>query len=308
VKNLDVIIISWNGAAETLSCLESFQSWGCPPRHVWVVDNASKDRGEMARAERYPFVTIIDSPENRGFAGGNNLAIRRIMEGGGDGFVLLINNDAFLEEKDAALLMAVLEADQRLGLTGPAIGNQTGRSLTWIGGGRDISRYLDSHIYLPTGPGGPGEKEPPHLVDYLPGTAVCIRRRLFTLIGLFDEDYFFGGEMADFCERARAAGFQSAVHYRAVALHRLDRSSAIRENLHIYYILRNRFLFVRKFRRGEKGRLMAFWCGVGVFLAAAALLKGQTRRFRAIGLALGDALVGRYGNQNRRILQGSGPS
>jgi len=304
--SLNVIIINWNNTAETLSCLESFGSWGRHPKNIWVVDNASTDRGTIMISERYPSVRVIGSPENRGFAGGNNLAIRRILEDGEEGPILLVNNDAFLEEKDAALLMEALESDPHLGLIGPVIKNQNDQSVIWIGGGRDISKYLDSHIYLPDGPKGLSVEEPIHPVDYLPGTVALIRRRLFSEIGLFDEDYFFGGEMADFCERARKAGYHSAVHYQAASSHRLDRSAAIRETLHIYYILRNRFLFVRKFRQGQRGRLIAFWSGAGLLLASAALLKGQTRRSRAIGLALRDALTGRYGNQNRRILPGSG--
>ncbi|MCU0579385.1 MAG: hypothetical protein MUF69_07540, partial [Desulfobacterota bacterium] len=145
-------------------------------------------------------------------------------------------------------------------------------------------------------------------VDYLPGTAALIRRRLFSRIGLFDEDYFFGGEMADLCERARQDGSEPAVHYRAGATHHLERSSAVRENLHIYYILRNRFLFIRKFRAGRKGRLLAFWSAAGLYLAGAALLQRRTQRCRAIGLALGDGWAGRYGNQNQRLLPGRGCS
>jgi hypothetical protein len=204
--------------------------------------------------------------------------------------------------------MEALEAHRSLGLVGPVIENRQGRSQTWIGGGRDISRYLDSHLYLPGRPARVAEEEVLQPVDYLPGTAALIRRRLFSRIGLFDEDYFFGGEMADFCERARQAGFEAAVHYRASATHHLERSSAVRENLHIYYILRNRFLFIRKFRAGKKGRLLVFWSAAGLFLAGAALLQRRTQRCRAIRLALADAWAGRYGNQNQRLLPGSGCS
>ena len=178
--SLNVIIINWNNTAETLSCLESFCSWDRLPENIWVVDNASSDRGTIMISERYPSVRVIGSPVNRGFAGGNNLAIRRILEDGEAGPILLVNNDALLKEKDAALLMEALESDPHLGLIGPVIKNQKDQSVIWIGGGRDISKYLDSHIYLPDGPKGLSVEEPIHPVDYLPGTVALIRRRLFS--------------------------------------------------------------------------------------------------------------------------------
>jgi hypothetical protein len=299
-----VIVINWNNTPETLICLHSLTAWKDLRPVLWVVDNASADQGPERIARDFPQVHLIPSNVNLGFAGGNNLAIRQVQESGVD-WILLLNNDAHLAENQAEALIQVLETQPGLGLVGPVIENHKGVAVQWVAGGKDISRYLDSHIYLPRWPLKVGDGSRLNRVDYVPGTAVLIRASLFTLVGVFDEEYFFGGEMADLCERARRFGFDSAVDVQSLASHTLDRSSEIRERLHIYYILRNRFLFINKNRASQKVRLWSFWMGVGLILSAAALKKRQPQRSWIILLALRDALAGRFGNQNQRVLSRS---
>jgi hypothetical protein len=298
---LAAIVINWNNTSETLTCLHSLGTWKDLKPVLWVVDNDSTDQGPERIARHFPQVQLIASSVNLGFAGGNNIAIRRILESGAD-WILLLNNDADLKEDQAAALIQGLQSRPRLGLVGPVIENHQGPAVRWVAGGKDIARSLDSHIYLPHWPLKEDNGARLRRVDYVPGTAVLIRPSLFTLIGCFAEEYFFGGEMADLCERARRSGFDSAVDVQTLASHTLDRSSEIRERLHIYYILRNRFLFINRNRAGQKVRLWLFWMGAGLMMAAAAFTKRQPQRSRVILMALQDALVGRFGNQNQRVL------
>ena len=55
-----------------------------------VVDNASVDNSRELLARDYPWVRVIASPTNLGFAGGNNLALRQVSTP----FAVLLNNDA----------------------------------------------------------------------------------------------------------------------------------------------------------------------------------------------------------------------
>jgi GT2 family glycosyltransferase len=117
-----------------------------------------------------------------------------------------------------------------------------------------------------------------------------------------DDDYFFGGEMADLCHRARLRGFRSVTDPRARAQHDLDRSSRDRQTLHIYYVLRNRFLFVRKHYPRRRHWLYARWTARGILTALAALCRGNPRRARAVTLGVLDGIRGRFGGQNERVL------
>jgi len=58
-------------------------------------------------------------------------------------------------------------------------------------------------------------------IDYISGCAMMIRRRVFEKIGLFDERYFLYFEDADFCLRAKKAGFRIAVESKSIIVHQL---------------------------------------------------------------------------------------
>jgi GT2 family glycosyltransferase len=293
---LAVVVLNWNAAEDTAACLRSVQGWeaaGLPGRPaLWVVDNGSRPPGIEPVRREFPDAHILASPVNRGFAGGSNLGIEAALADGSDA-ILLLNNDATVEQSGVATLLATLASDPRIGVVGPTLWHR-GRCVS--AGGRDIARHGVTHLRLP--------EPPPTLldVDYVPGAVALVRRQVFEAVGLLDEDYFFGGEMADLCRRARLRGFRSVTDPRARAAHDLDRSSRERRILHVYYIVRNRFLFVRKHYPRRRAWLYAVWTGWAALAALAALGRGDVRRARAVALGVLDAARGRFGGQNDRVL------
>lgn len=89
---------------------------------------------------------------------------------------------------------------------------------------------------------------------------------------------------------------------RARAEHDLDRSAGDRRILHLYYVVRNRFLFVRKHYPRRRAWLYARWAGRAGVTALAAFGRGDRRRARAAALGVADGLRGRFGGQNERVL------
>lgn len=293
---LAVIILNWNAVAETVHCIRTLRFWERVHPTIWIVDNGSADGGDEVISRECPGVHLIHNPTNLGFAGGNNRGIVQALSAG-DAPILLLNNDAFIKEQDVIRLMDTLQSDARLGLVGPLLFDAADTSRLLSAGGRDISRYANSHICEVTG------GEPVREVDYVPGTVVMVRAEVFRTVGLFDEDYFFGGELADLCERARQHGYVSAIDTWARAFHALDRSSDLRERLHIYYVFRNRYLFTRKFRHTRRVPLYSFWTLYGLAVSLAAQLRGKQAKARAIRLGVLDGLRGRFGGQNERVLR-----
>jgi GT2 family glycosyltransferase len=117
-----------------------------------------------------------------------------------------------------------------------------------------------------------------------------------------DEDFFFGSEIADLCLQAREHGYLSAVDTRARAFHALGRSSDFRDTLYTYYIIRNRFLLIRKFHSRWKALFYGFWTLYSLALSLKVRLGGKQHTARAIDLGLIDGLRGRFGGQNERVL------
>ena len=292
---LAVIVLNWNAAAETISCVRAIASWKRLRPTVWVVDNGSADGSAGVIARECPDVRLIRNSVNLGFAGGNNRGIVQALSTG-DAPLLLLNNDAFIEEQQVIRLLDTLQADERLGFVGPLLFDADGEGRLLSAGGRDIARHTNTHI------GKVMDGAPVRKVDYVPGTVVVVRAAVFRAVGLFDQDYFFGGEVADLCERARQHGYSSAIDARAQAFHATSHSADLRGTLHIYYVFRNRLLFIRKFRRAQIIPLYSFWTLYGLAVSLRAQLRGEQIRARAIRLGLLDGLRGRFGGQNERVL------
>jgi GT2 family glycosyltransferase len=138
-------------------------------------------------------------------------------------------------------------------------------------------------------------------VEYIPGTAILCRAEVFRNVGLLDEDFFFSAEVADLCLRAGQQGYPSIVDTQARAYHTLSRSSKLRDTLHTYYIIRNRFILLRNHHRWNVW-LYGFWTLYSLALALKLQFSGKTHTARSVYLGLLDGLLGRFGGQNERVL------
>lgn len=294
--NLAVIILNWNQAAATIRCVEAVTAWAQVAPDIWVVDNASQDGSRDLMAKQCPKAHVLTSDINLGFAGGNNLALRQVVSSRADA-VLLLNNDAVIAEDQVQHLLTELATHPRLGVVGPLLDERRGQNQVFTAGGRDIARHLGTrHEYAAA--------DLPMLiathrlldVDYVPGTCAFVRTEVLRTVGLFDEDYFFSGEMADFCRRAGTQGYASAICPRAWATH--EPGGEARATLYRYYTLRNRFLYSRKFYPSRRLLFACGWNAIGLAMAFRALVFGRPAEARAAWRALRDGLAGRFGNQN----------
>jgi GT2 family glycosyltransferase len=292
---LSVVILNWNAAADTIRCAHNVVAWQRVQPRLWIVDNGSTDGSAETIAQECPAAHLVRNSINLGFAGGNNIGIGKALALD-DAPVLLLNNDAVVEERDVIKLLETLRANEKIGFIGPLLFDAEHRDRLLSAGGKDPALHHHSHIYrLP-------QTETVSIVTYVPGTVIIGRAEVFRAVGMLDEDYFFSTEVADLCVRAGKRGYLSAIDPRARAIHKLSRSSDFRETLYTYYIIRNRFLFIRKFHRTSKWPLFGAWSCYSLALSLKAELGGKSAMARAVRLGLRDALEGRFGDQNSRVL------
>jgi len=293
---LAVITLNWNAAADTVRCAQHVAAWKHLRPKIWIVDNGSTDGSLEIISHQCPDVRLVRNATNLGFAGGNNRGIVEALAVS-DIPILLLNNDALVKEEGTIRLLETLQADERIGFVGPLLFEADDKDRLLAAGGRDPVRHHHSHILKLT----PGD--PVRIVEYVPGTVLLGRSDVFRDVGFLDEDYFFTMEVADLCMRARQHGYVSAIDTRARAFHALNRSSNLRETLHTYYIIRNRYLFIRKFYSKQKILLYGFWTLYSLALSLKVQLGGKPATARAIWLGLFDGLRGRFGGRNELFLR-----
>jgi GT2 family glycosyltransferase len=254
-----IVILNWNDGAATLGCLAALQATTYPNRTVIVVDNASTD-GSAQRIAALGSAEILFNATNLGFTGGVNAGIRHAMASGAD-YVWLLNSDAIPHPDVLSKLVAVAEADQRIGLVSPVFHDPDRPDVPDV----CLARFDPAARYA-TQTADPATAQDwqdnhPNEVLLL-GTALLIRRGLVEAIGVLDPAFFAYVEDVDYSLRSLAAGFRNVAVPDAVVLHRFKQPVANPDSvpayLH-YFITRNYLLLWRKLPGSVLMRKAALW-------------------------------------------------
>ncbi len=201
---LSIITINYNSSENTIKLLESLKNQTDKDFEIIVVDNNSHDVGKLMDYKTSETnIIYIKNDRNLGYSGGNNSGIQKALQNGTD-WVLLLNNDTWIESSFMGRLRAVLDPSAgsgqggKEGIVGLAL--DEGNKVAYAG---QIQWLKPTLIHLPTSQVGKAKS-----VDklYAIGGAMLINKNVFDRIGLLDENYFLYFEDADFCQRARKAG------------------------------------------------------------------------------------------------------
>lgn len=241
-----VIILNWNGWADTLECLESLNQTNYENFEIILIDNASKERKEILPAQFSSLkIRQIFNDKNLGFAGGNNQGIKMALEDGVD-YILLLNNDTTVEPNFLKELVEAGEEDKKTGILGPKMFFYSARDLIWSAGGKILKNYTRGELigYQEKDEGRFDEKKE---VDYISGTCLLIKKQVIEKIGEISEDYFLYYEDTDWNMRARRAGFKCVFVPNSKIYHKASKSTGEFSYPYIYYHSRNGLIFAWRF-------------------------------------------------------------
>jgi len=236
VPKVFVIVLNWNGLADTLECIGSVKALEYPRIRILVVDNGSTDGSPSVLSQRYPDVTLLRNERNMGFTGGNNVGIAKALEAGAD-LVWLLNNDTVLEKDSLTQLVKRISASPEIGLASPVIHFQESpRQVQFSGSYIDWKKKRIVKL-------AEGESLPDAGADVsLWGTALLIRRSVLERIGFLNDKYFAYHEDEEFCMRAARAGYRAIVVPEARIYHKNARSTGSND-APIQVFLRSRNLY-----------------------------------------------------------------
>ena len=278
--NLSIVIVTYNSAALIGKLLDQLQleirgEGQLLPIEVVLVDNASRDGTAELVGRNYPWVRLLASSANLGFAAGNNLAARNAN----GKYLLLLNPDAIPALGSIQRGIALMDAHPQVGLGG-------GELLDLVGTPQPSARMfptLRDELFTLSGLAArfPRNKylsrmdrrwanhEAEAQVDWIPGAFVFIPRKTFEKAGGFDERFFMYYEEVDFCRRLHANGYTVQYWPELKAMHIGGASAKTVENARVSrtgsqlesWRMRSALLYYRKHHGfiGSSGLLLIEW-------------------------------------------------
>ena len=223
--DFSLIIVSYNNHALLKNCLESVYAASIGHSvEIIVVDNNS-DAAVVGYLEQQKNLILIKNSQNKGFGGANNQGAK-IASGK---WLVLLNNDTIVPEDFFAKIVSFSERFPRYAIMGPLVlspdrmpqptffykdyyrqhifPSAAFRSYTYsLSFGSDVAskramlfKNRQKYNFVST-----------HEVEVLSGVCLCIDRKVYENIGLFDEHYFMYVEDMDFCLTARRHGYALA--------------------------------------------------------------------------------------------------
>jgi len=235
-----IIILNWNGWADTVECLESIEKISYDNKFIVLVDNGSRDeslgrikewiqnhpvqslsetsylyKNEKTTVFKYTLaepgrftVHLMCSKQNTGFTGGNNLGISYALEQSAD-YLWLLNNDTICDTEALNSLVELAESSQDIGIVGSRVMYYHQPDIIQSLGGTDYISWRSSGRHI-------GRNM--HIKDctddnfaiegYVYGASLLIKKQVINEIGVLDDSYFVWNEESDWCLRARRRGWK----------------------------------------------------------------------------------------------------
>jgi len=222
LPRLTVVVVNWNGRHLLDDCLRSLLGNGYEPLDIILVDNGSHDGSVDWVRQRYPQVDVIEAGANLRWAGGNNLALRRLSREDLTGrYILLLNNDTFVPEGSLVRLVRALDGEPRAWIATPRICFSFDPSRVWYDGGIAGRRTgWVRHAGLRRLAGRLSFQ--PRFVEWGTGCALLLAARALRALGELDEGFWFYGEDSDYSLRAGEAGGLILHVPSALVLHKVS--------------------------------------------------------------------------------------
>ena len=228
-----VLIVSFNTRALLCECLDALAGTRRDAiAEVLVLDNASGDGSADAVAARHPWVRLVRSDTNLGFAAANN----RLLSLARGRYVVLLNPDARLDDGVLQRAIARMDASPRIAAAGARLvapdGSAQPSARRFPSALDDLlvlsglaARYPRSRFFgrFDRTWADPLEAAP---VDWVQGSCLLARREVYGAIGGLDEGFVMYSEELDWCRRAKDAGWGVLYLGSARIIHYGGQSSA----------------------------------------------------------------------------------
>lgn len=233
MRSILFVILTWNSERWIAQCLDSVLSLRSFTADIKVVDNGSSDKTlEILKAyENKTCIDVIKLEKNVGTTVSRNIALNRIGEN--NNYVCILDSDTEINDLAITKMIAVLDADSKIGIVGPIMKNSSGivqdsgRNLPTlgikIGKVFPIKRIQEAaaKCEIPNTPIVDGLQDVPYLLS----ACWLMPKKTLEVVGLLDEAIFYAPEDVDYCVRCWNKKLRVVLCWNAMILHDYQRLS-----------------------------------------------------------------------------------
>ena len=243
---VSIITVNYRQTDVTCELLASLEKISYKNIEVWVVDNQSDGGLKNKVSTLFPYVNIIESKKNLGFAGGNNLAITQAN----GKYLMFLNNDTEVFSDFLEPLIEVMETNKKVGICASKLHYFHHPDTIQYAGSSDLHPFKIQSFAIGYGEKDSGQYDTPKSTSLAHGAAMMVRASVIKEVGLMPEEFFLYYEEIDWCLKIRDAGYQIYFVPQSLVLHKESISVGKQSAIQVYYKTRNRILLARKWRKG----------------------------------------------------------
>jgi GT2 family glycosyltransferase len=206
---------------------------------------------------KYKNIIFVSNPQNYGFAKAVNQGIEIAMKDNNCKYILLLNDDAYVDKDCIPKLMDALDGDDKALIAGPTIYYEKYPNKVWSAGG-----YFDrlfSRIKIPLKNKEVSiddlKKVPIQEVDFLTGCVLMLKREAIEKVGFFDETFFFYSEDLDYSFRLKKAGYKCLWVPSSIAWHDIEMRTRFSSPFAMYNLAKSGIIVRKKHFAG----LLKLW-------------------------------------------------
>lgn len=245
---VSIITVNYNHTDDTCELIESLGQISYPHIEVIVVDNNSVTRDQYKITQKNPSVRLIESPINFGFAAGSNYGI--MMARGK--YIFLLNNDTVVQPGFLEPLVDFMENNPGVGAVSPKIKYYQHPDIIQYAGFTDIHPITSRNRAIGYGEKDHGQYDTIKETAFTHGAAMMVSMDVIRKAGLMSYVYFLYYEEADWCFRIKQHGYSTYIIPQSCIYHKESVSTGKQSTLKVYYLSRNRIMYLRRNFFGSK--------------------------------------------------------
>lgn len=223
-----IIILNYNDSENTKIMLEEIKNYKVLNYIIVVDNNSSDDSLKELKPYENKKIKIVSSSSNKGYAAGNNVGIKYLLENYEVDNIIISNPDIIVSEKAIINLIDKLK-NPDISLIAPTIKEPTGISRGWklptflseLVSNIPYFHYLENKILAYK---AEAYQTPLTEVEVVKGCFFIIKSNIFKEINFFDENTFLYYEEIIIGKKLKDLGYKTFVDNETTVIHALSQS------------------------------------------------------------------------------------